>query len=111
MKVSRAEIRKNLPQKGFKKIKSGHHIYFHHEYNGVETGIKTYISHSAKQRDIAGDILSSMRKQLRLDSMKQTVALIICPMDKKEYEKILIDKTIFDPSTISKNGRSKLAKT
>jgi len=111
MKVSRAEIRKNLPQKGFKKKKFGHHIYFHHEYNGIETGIKTYISHSAKQRDIAGDLLSSMRKQLRLDSMKETVALIKCPMDKKEYEKILIDRSIFDPSTISKNGRSKLAKT
>ncbi|MEA1991060.1 MAG: hypothetical protein U9N58_02545 [Thermodesulfobacteriota bacterium] len=111
MKVSRADIKKNLPQKGFKKKKFGHHIYFHHEYNGVETGIKTYISHSAKQRDIAGDLISSMRKQLRLDSIKETVALIRCPMDKKEYEKILIDRSIFDPSTISKNGRSKLAKT
>ncbi len=111
MKVSRADIKKNLPQKGFKKKKFGHHIYFHHEYNGIETGIKTYISHSAKQRDMAGDLLSSMRKQLRLDSMKETVALIKCPMDKKEYEKILIDRSIFDPSTISKNGRSKLAKT
>ncbi|MBW2741798.1 MAG: hypothetical protein JRE64_23790 [Deltaproteobacteria bacterium] len=102
MKVSRAEIRKNLPRKGFKKKKSGHHIYFHHEYNGIETGIKTYISHSAKQRDIAGDLLSSMRKQLRLDSMKETVALIKCPMDKKEYEKILIEKEVFRPKPSSK---------
>ena len=111
MKVSRADIKKNLPQKGFKKKNFGHHIYFHHEYNRVETGIKTYISHSAKQKDVSGDLLSSMRRQLRLDSMKETVALIKCPMDKKEYEKILIDRSIFDPSTISKNGRSKLAKT
>lgn len=102
MRVSRAEIRKNLPQKGFKKKKSGHHIYFHHEYNGVETGIKTYISHSAKQRDIAGDLLSSMRRQLRLDSMKETVALIKCPMDKKQYEKILIEREVFRPEPSSK---------
>ena len=102
MKVSRAEIRKNLPQKGFKKKKSGHHIYFHHEYNGVETGIKTYFSHSAKRRDIAGDLLSSMRKQLRLDSMKETVALIKCPRDKKEYEKILIEREVFRPEPSSK---------
>jgi hypothetical protein len=102
MKLSRAEIKKNLPQKGFKKKKSGHHIYFHHEYNGVETGIKTYISHSAKQRDIAGDLLSSMRKQLKLDSMKETVALIKCPMDKKEYEKILIEREVFRPEPSSK---------
>ena len=87
---------------GFKKKKSGHHIYFHHEYNGVETGIKTYISHSAKQRDIAGDLLSSMRKQLKLDSMKETVALIKCPMDKKEYERILIEREVFRPEPSSK---------
>lgn len=106
MKVSRAEIRKNLPQKGFKKNKSGHHIYFHHEYNGIETGIKTYISHSAKQRDIADDLLSSMRKQLRLDSMKEIVALIKCPMDKKEYEEILIEREVFRPEPSStKRGR------
>jgi len=106
MKISRAEIRKNLPQKGFKKKTSGHHIYFHHEYNGVETGVKTYISHSAKQRDIAGDLLSSMRKQLRLDSMKETVALIKCPMDKKEYEKILIEREVFRPEPSStKRGK------
>ena len=106
MKVSRAEIRKNLPQKGFKKNKSGHHIYFHHEYNGIETGIKTYISHSAKQRDIADDLLSSMRKQLRLDSMKEIVALIKCPMDKKKYEEILIEREVFRPEPLStKRGR------
>jgi hypothetical protein len=106
MKVSRAEIRKNLPQKGFKKKKSGHHIYFHHEYNGVETGIKTYISHSAKQRDIAGDLLSSMRKQLRLDSMKEAVDLIKCPIDKEEFNRILIEKEVFrlEPSS-KKRGK------
>jgi len=77
----------------------------------METGAYTYISHLAKQKDVSGDLISSMRKQLRLDSMKETVALIKCPMDKKEYEKILIDRSIFDPSTISKKGKSKLAKT
>ena len=102
MKVSRSEVRKNLPQKGFKKKNSGHHIYFHHEYNGIETGIKTYISHSVKQRDISGDLLSSMRKQLRLDNIKETVALIKCPMDKKEYEKILIGREVFRPEPSSK---------
>lgn len=87
MKVSRADIKKNLPKKGFKKKKFGHHIYFHHEYNGVETGIKTYISHSAKQKDVSGDLISSMRKQLRLDSMKETVALIKCQWIKKNTKR------------------------
>lgn len=32
MKITRTEIEKNLPKKGFRKDKSGHHIYFYHEY-------------------------------------------------------------------------------
>ena len=97
MKVSKAEVEKGLSKKGFRKEKSSHHIYFHHEYEGVETGVNTYISHSSKQKDIAGDLLSSMKKQLKLDSTKDAVDLIKCPMDKEQYEKILIDKGIFDP--------------
>ena len=97
MKVSRAEVEKNLPKKGFRKERASHHIYFHHEYKGIETGVKTYISHSAKQKDIAGDLLTSMKKQLKLNSTKEAVELIKCPMDKEKYEKILIDKDVFDP--------------
>ena len=97
MKVSRAEVRKNLPQKGFKKKKSGHHIYFHHEYNEVETGIKTYISHSVRQKDISGDLLLSMRKQLRLKKIQEVVDLIKCPMDQEQYNKILIERGIILP--------------
>ncbi len=32
MKVDRTKIVKNLPKKGFRKEKTGHHIYFYHEY-------------------------------------------------------------------------------
>jgi hypothetical protein len=36
MKVTRAAISRNLPKKGFRKEESGHHIYFYHEYKGME---------------------------------------------------------------------------
>ena len=99
MKVARAEISRNLPKKGFRKVKSGHHIYFYHEYKGMETGAYTYISHSAKQKDISGDLLLSIRKQLRLESAREAVDLIKCPIDKEEFNRILIDRDVFCPES------------
>ena len=97
MKVDRAEIVKNFPKKGFRKEKTGHHIYFYHEYEGLETGAYTYISHSAKQKDVSSDILLSMRKQLRLNSAKEAVDLIRCPMDEEGFNRVLIENNVFSP--------------
>lgn len=97
MKVDRTEIVKNLPKKGFRKEITGHHIYFYHEYKGQETGAYTYISHSAKQKDVSGDILLSMRKQLRLNNTKEAVDLIRCPMDEEGFNRVLIERNVFSP--------------
>jgi hypothetical protein len=105
MKVDRTEVNKNLPKKGFRQEKSGHHIYFYHEYEGRETGVYTYISHSTKQKDISGDLLLSMRKQLRFKSTKQAVDLIVCPIDKEAFNKILIKNGVFSPMSASKKRR------
>lgn len=106
MKVDRAGVNKNLPKKGFRKETSGHHIYFYHEYKGQETGAYTYISHSAKQKDISGDLLLSMRKQLRLEDTKEAVDLIVCPIDKEAFNKILIKNGVFSPIPASKKRRN-----
>ncbi len=105
MKVDRAEVNKNLPKKGFRKETSGRHIYFHHEYQGQETGVYTYISHSAKQKDISGDLLLSMRKQLRLESIKEAVDLIVCPIDKEDFNRILVENGVFNRVSASKKRR------
>ncbi len=102
MKVIRAAISRNLPKKGFRKEESGHHIYFYHEYKGMETGSYTYISHSAKQKDISGDLLLSMRKQLKLETTRKAVDLINCPIDKEEFNRILIEREVFRPKPSSK---------
>ena len=105
MKIDRTEINKSLPKKGFRKETSGHHIYFYHEYEGQETGAYTYISHSAKQKDISDDLLLSIRKQLRLESTKEAVDLIVCPIDKEAFNKILINNGIFSPVSASKKRK------
>ena len=105
MKVTRAAILRNLPKKGFRKEESGHHIYFYHEYKGMETGAYTYISHSAKQKDVSGDLLLSMRKQLKLETTREAADLIKCPIDKDEFNRILIKREVFRPKPSSKKRR------
>jgi len=97
MKVNRKEIDKNLPKKGFRREKDGHHIYFHHEYEGQDSGAYTFISHSSKFKDISGDVLLSIRKQLKLDTNRDAVNLIKCPIDEDTYNNILIKKNIIQP--------------
>ena len=68
----------------------------------METGAYTYISHSAKQKDVSGDLLLSMRKQLKLETTREAVDLIKCPIDKEEFNRILIKRKVFRPEPSSK---------
>ena len=95
MKVDRLEAIRSLRQKGFREDKTRDHIYFYHEYNGKETGPCTKISHSRRVRDISGDLLLSMRKQLRLDTNRDAVDLLSCPMDGDEFNSKMKAKGIF----------------
>ncbi len=74
-----------------------HSLFFHHEYNGKKTGISTYFSHSARQKDISGDLLTFLRKQLSLDKSFDVVELLECPMRAEDYNTILITKGVFKP--------------
>jgi len=91
MKVERKNICKNLPKKGFE-VEEAHHIYFHYHYDGKDTGVYTYISHSTKHKDYSGRLMTEIRKQLRLDSNQDVVDLVNCPMDEETYQRILREK-------------------
>lgn len=95
MSLDRTKILRNLPKKGFKKVESGHHIYFHHVYQGKETGPYTFVSHSAKIKTYDAKLVSKMRSQLRLDHNKQVQDLCNCPMSGADYNEILISNGIF----------------
>jgi hypothetical protein len=98
MKVDRKLAERSLQAKGFVKDKSHGHPCFFDNYQGKETGIKTWVSHSPKYRDIGPDNLESMRRQLKLDTRKQTIALLECPMSESEYIDHLIRVGIIDPN-------------
>lgn len=97
MKVARRDVGSNLPKKGFRKNKSGDHIYFYHEWNGRETGAYTKISHTKKMKDIGGGLLTAMKLQLKLEANKQVVDLVTCPMSKEEYLEWLVEQRVFSP--------------
>ena len=99
MNVDRNVAMKSLSKKGFSKKFDGDHIYFHHEYEGKITGPYTKFSHSKKGKDIDDYLISCMKKQLKLDRRSEVVNLLNCPMDGKTYNKILLSKNIFSPSS------------
>ena len=94
MKVDRRKAETSLKTKGFQENRSGDHIYFHHWYKGRLTGVYTKLSHSSKIKVISGDLLLFMKKQLRLDEMREAVNLLDCTMDGDDYNRILADKSI-----------------
>lgn len=91
MSIDRRLIELNLPKKGFVEEDSGHK-YFYHEYNGKRTGMYTYTSHGSGYKDYDVSLIKVMKKQLRLDTIKQVEDLFLCPMTGEEYNRILAHK-------------------
>ncbi len=89
MPVQKRDIVRNLPKKGFEKDRSGDHIRFRHKFEGKYTGPNTKVSHSPKVKEIDGDLLTQMRKQLRLETTAQLINLVDCPMTGDNYVEFL----------------------
>ncbi|MEI7449586.1 MAG: hypothetical protein WCJ75_08165 [Desulfomonile sp.] len=89
MKVDRKMAEKSLKAKGFRRDPSHDHVYFFHVFDGKETGIKTYFSHSANYKDIGPDNLTSMMKQLKLKTIKEARELLECTMSGDDYNSFL----------------------
>lgn len=90
MQIEKREVEASLPSKGFVRDNSGDHIYFHFMYDGKTTGIHTYVSHGA--RSIGDPLISAMKKQLHLNSSRDLVDLVKCPMSGEVYVQILKEK-------------------
>lgn len=89
LKIKVRKICSSLLKKGFESEESHHTFYWFH-YNGQQTNIKTKISHGS---DEYGDyLLSSMKKQLKLDSMNELSDLLNCPMSHEEYIRLLKER-------------------
>jgi len=91
MQIDRRLIESNLPSKGFVE-EDTHHRYFYHEYKGRRTGISTYTSHGSQYKSYGDALIRQMKKQLKLDTIKQTADLLQCPLSEDGYNEILKSK-------------------
>jgi len=91
MQVEKRIIESNLPRKGFIE-EDTHHKYFYHEYQGLRTGVSTYTSYGSRYKTYDVTLLKRMKKELRLDTIRQVVDLFKCPMTGDDYNQILKNK-------------------
>ena len=91
MQIPRDTIESSLPKKGFVREDS-HHRYFYHEYKGKRTGAYTYTSHGSKYKTYHEPLFKRMKKELRLDRVKEVEDLFLCPIDGDGYNGKLREK-------------------
>jgi len=71
-------------------VEETHHTYFWFYHNDQRTHIKTKISHGSNE--YSDSLLSAMQKQLKLNSKKELLELINCPMSQEDYIGLLKNK-------------------
>lgn len=91
--AEREDVLAGLTAKGFRK-EDRDHVFLLLEVDGKKTGIFTYVSRGRAYKTLGDDILTAMRKQLRLDTKSQLLELIECPMDHPKYVAYLRSKKI-----------------
>ena len=84
MQVDRRKIEDALLKKGFVREDS-HHRYFYHVFEGKRTGAYTYTSHGTSYKTYGDPLLKRMKQELRLDTLKETIDLLKCPMSGEDY--------------------------
>ena len=71
--------------------RKGHHIFYEIYYKGKRIG-KTYCSHGSGGKEISKKVLSKIKRQLNLDTLKQLYDLKNCPMRAEDYFILLKEK-------------------
>lgn len=85
-----------LQRKGFRTDNNDHH-YLVLYIQGRKTSVRTKVSHS--NIDYGDSLLSRMKQQLRLPTVRQLLRLIDCPMESEEYLTLLREGQQLPPLT------------
>ncbi|OJW03512.1 MAG: hypothetical protein BGO49_11695 [Planctomycetales bacterium 71-10] len=98
MPRKRKDVEAALRSKGFVKIEGDHHYFVYLTKDGRKSRARTKTSHSPKVRDVADGLLGQMARQCLL-SKAEFLDLVDCPMNRDEYEALLIARGEIEPST------------
>lgn len=82
------EVISSLISKGFEKSNNDHKKFILY-INNQKTNIFTKVSHGKKSNDLDSFILSSIKKQIKLDTTSQLLELVDCTMSGSDYLEIL----------------------
>lgn len=83
----------NILGKGFKESRESGHRYFVFVYNGKTTHINTHFSHGSNE-DIGDELLSRIKRQLKLDTANEVASFLRCDMSEVDYQQKLLAKKL-----------------
>ena len=89
MQIDKDQIVKSLLKKASRR-KPASTIDSFHIFEGRETGVRTYISHTPSLKVYGDSLLAKMKHQLRLNSKEDLGDFLNCPMSREQYVEKLI---------------------
>jgi len=87
------KIIRKIQEKFEVREQKSHHILYEIYYKNKRV-LKTFCSHSSSGKDIRNDILSKMKRELKLDKLQQLYDLRDCPMTAEDYFNLLKEKNV-----------------
>ena len=83
-----------LRKKGFLENKKADHVFYYLCYEGKRYPVRTKISHGRSGSECDKNLLSKIKRQLRLDSIEELLDFIDCPLSEEGYIAILKQKNV-----------------
>ena len=90
MAFTKREIIKSLCKKGFRKERSGKHVFYRFFKNGIKTGIIVMFSHGSN-KDIGRELESSLTRQCQI-SRKSFRGLVSCEVSSSDFIRLIETK-------------------
>ena len=87
MAFTKREIIKSLTKKGFRKERSGKHVFYRFFKNGIKTDIRVMFSHGSNQ-DIGRELESRLTRQCKI-SRKSFQGLVSCEVFSSDYIRLV----------------------
>ena len=90
-KIPTKDLISGLQKKGFEYTSTGRqpHEKLRLFVNGKKTGISVPISRSSKIKEYGSDLINIVKRELKLETSKQVVDLVDCPLSYGDYLNIL----------------------
>ena len=96
MPVKKSNFARAATRKGFREVRSGHHIYYRYETpeGKLCPHVSTHVRHGANV--IPDSLLAEMTHQMKFDKKADLIDFISCTISKEEYLDLLKTKNLIE---------------